>query len=32
MDRFRTEEAFYVNPLPDCLCQRTSPSLNSSLK
>eukprot|EP00249_Psilotum_nudum_P000392 c11806_g1_i1 orf=982-2679(+) len=25
-DRFRTEEVFYNNPLPDCLCQRASPS------
>ncbi|XP_065880780.1 O-fucosyltransferase 7 [Euphorbia lathyris] len=31
MDRFRSEEAFYVNPLPDCLCQRQSPRLNASL-
>ncbi|KAG8660365.1 O-fucosyltransferase 7 isoform X2 [Manihot esculenta] len=31
MDRFRSEEAFYVNPLPDCLCQRQSPNLNTSL-
>lgn len=24
MERSRTEEAFYTNPLPDCLCQRSS--------
>lgn len=23
-ERFRTEEAFYTNPLPECLCQRES--------
>ncbi|XP_022997105.1 O-fucosyltransferase 7-like [Cucurbita maxima] len=28
MDRFRSEEAFYVNPLPDCLCQRELPNGN----
>ncbi|XP_043809256.1 O-fucosyltransferase 7 isoform X2 [Manihot esculenta] len=31
MERFRSEEAFYVNPLPDCLCQRHSPNSNISL-
>ncbi|KAF5740197.1 hypothetical protein HS088_TW11G00263 [Tripterygium wilfordii] len=31
MDRFRSEEAFYVNPYPDCLCQRKSPILNTSI-
>ncbi|KAL5558927.1 hypothetical protein UlMin_035138 [Ulmus minor] len=30
-DRFRSEEAFYVNPLPDCLCRRELPSVNSSI-
>ncbi|KAJ7965743.1 O-fucosyltransferase [Quillaja saponaria] len=30
-DRFRSEEAFYLNPIPDCLCRRESPNLNISL-
>lgn len=31
MDRFRSEEAFYVNPLPDCLCQKEIQETNTSL-
>ncbi|CAO2834314.1 unnamed protein product [Amaranthus hypochondriacus] len=30
MDRFRSEEVFYENPLPECLCQRSSFELNTS--
>lgn len=28
-DRFRSEEAFYENPLPDCLCQSNDDSIVS---
>lgn len=31
MDRFRTEEAFYVNPIPDCLCHKEPPDMNASI-
>uniref|UniRef100_A0A803LUS4 O-fucosyltransferase family protein n=1 Tax=Chenopodium quinoa TaxID=63459 RepID=A0A803LUS4_CHEQI len=30
MDRFRSEEAFYENPLPECLCQSQGASLHTN--
>ncbi|XP_052159237.1 O-fucosyltransferase 7-like isoform X1 [Oryza glaberrima] len=30
-DRFRSEEAFYENPLPDCLCLPESPASDASV-
>uniref|UniRef100_A0A1D1XNQ2 O-fucosyltransferase family protein n=1 Tax=Anthurium amnicola TaxID=1678845 RepID=A0A1D1XNQ2_9ARAE len=30
-ERFRSEESFYENPLPECLCRREIPVTNSSL-
>ncbi|KAK8552545.1 hypothetical protein V6N13_120938 [Hibiscus sabdariffa] len=31
INRFHSEESFYGNPLPDCLCQRASKNLKTSI-
>ncbi|KAG4201236.1 hypothetical protein ERO13_A05G265900v2 [Gossypium hirsutum] len=32
MESTHSEEAFYTNPLPDCLCQRASQTVNTSIR
>ncbi|MBA0692186.1 hypothetical protein Goari_009769, partial [Gossypium aridum] len=32
MESTHSEEAFYTNPLPDCLCQRASQNVNTSIR
>ncbi|KAL9228739.1 hypothetical protein vseg_004287 [Gypsophila vaccaria] len=31
IDRYKSEEAFYENPLPECLCRHSSLAVNASL-